>query len=247
MALGAGFLAVRSHAELFVTPHALLVIGIHCPGNQLLGWFVVADRTVGKHGIKLYSSLLRYGIAQGLKGVARGAALFFVCKKALVTAHATGVYGVGLIRRGARFGLFARGRTRFMAVCAALWFWFDTGIFMVTISAFKPQFRLVPLMSPFFWRSFVMVAGDTCRVVIDACGVCFYKGGIICDTVACFTSLYVRSFFFAFVMAGLARNIIVNCMTRMRKDYRTSCVGQEYSLRYILARYWHDIPHQGYG
>ena len=179
--------------------------------------------------------------------MARGAALFFVCKKALVTAHATGVYGVGLIGRCARLGLFARGRTRFMAVCAALWFWFDTGIFMVTISAFKPQFRLVPLMSPFFWRSFVMVAGDTCRIVIDACGVCFYKSGVKGDTVSGFTSLYVCSFFCAFVMAGLARNIIVNCMTRMRKDYRTSCVGQEYSLRYILARYWHDIPHQGYG
>lgn len=225
MALGAGFFAVGSLAELFVTPHALLVIGIHCPGNQLLGWFVVADRTVGKHGIKLYSSLLRYGVAQGLKGVARGAALFFVCKKALVTAHATGVYGVGLIRRGARFGLFARGRTRFMAVCAALWFWFDTGIFMVTISAFKPQFRLVPLMSPFFWRSFVMVAGDTCRIVIDACGVCFYKSGVKGDTVAGFTSLYVCSFFCAFVMAGLARNIIIKGMTCMRKDYRAPCVG----------------------
>ena len=237
MALGAGFFAVWSLAELFVTPHALLVIGIHCPGNQLLGWFVVADRTVGEHGVKLYSSLLRYGIAQGLKGVARGAALFFVCKKTFVTAYATGVNGIGLIGRCARFDLFARGRTGFMTVCAALRFWFDTGIFMVTICAFKPQFRLMPLMPPFFGRSFVMMAGNACRVVIDACGVCFYKGGIICDTVACFTSLYVRSFFFAFVMAGLARNIIVNCMTRMRKDYRTSRVGQEHSLWYILARY----------
>ena len=188
-------------------------------------WFVVADRTVGKHRIKLYSSLLRYSVAQGLKGMACGAALFFVCKKTFVTAYATGVNGIGLIGRCARFDLFARGRTGFMTVCAALRFWFDTGIFMVTICAFKPQFRLMPFMSPFFGRGFVMMAGNACRVVVDACGVRFYKGGVKGDTVAGFTSLYVCSFFCAFVMAGLARNIIIKGMTCMRKDYRAPCVG----------------------
>ena len=160
MALGAGFFAVWPLAELFVTAHALFVIGVHGTWNQLLRWLVMADCTIGKQRVKLYNPLLWHRVAKGFQDVALGAALFPAYKNIFVTGYTAGMDGIGQIGRCSRFSLVARGRSRFMTVCAALRFRLNAGIFMVTIRAFKPQFGLMPFVSPFLGCCFVMMAGN---------------------------------------------------------------------------------------